>query len=82
MRIVLSAFRQFMICFLCSCEEFNVKTDAVVVQEYKGITLEVPSPTMVCKKCGWETLGRGQVDALLSATKKCYVEKIAESNQT
>jgi len=52
--------------------------DAVVIQEYKGMTLEVPSPTMVCKKCGWETLARGQVDALFVATKKCYEEKVSE----
>ena len=70
-----------MMCFRCDNEdEFDIKEDADVEQEYKGHTLWIKTPVTVCRKCGWFMLADGQLDALVKATKKVYEEKIAAEN--
>jgi NMD protein affecting ribosome stability and mRNA decay len=68
---------KFMICFRCDNEdEFDLNENALIEQEYKGKTLWVNTPVMVCRKCGWQTLADGQLNALLKATKEVYEEAI------
>jgi len=65
-----------MLCIKCSCEEFVVKEDAIFEQIFKGKTLMVKSPGMVCKECGWLTVGsdNGQFDILLKKVKELYIK--------
>ena len=71
----------FMMCFQCDNEdEFDLKPDADIEQEYKGHTLWIKTPVMVCRKCGWQMLADGQLDLLLKATKKAYEEKVTKEN--
>jgi len=60
-----------MICLHCDNEEFE-ESYGNVTQEYKGRTFEVPTDLMVCKKCGWRTIGLDQADGLLANTKSVY----------
>jgi len=53
-----------MICLKCENEDFVLKPDAEVEQEFRGETFNVVSPVMVCKHCGWRTLAEGQMDEL------------------
>ena len=64
-----------MICLKCDNEEFLLKSDAVVVQEFKGETLAVTTPVMVCKSCGWQALEAGQMDELGRRTADAYRKK-------
>ena len=62
-----------MMCFRCDNEdEFDLDENALIEQEYKGHTVWVKTPVTVCRKCGWQMLADGQLDALLKATKKVY----------
>ena len=70
-----------MICFRCDSEAFDLKENMPVLQEYKGHKLIVKVPGMVCHDCGLETLGLGQLDALLKETKKAYEEKVTRENR-
>ena len=68
-------FMNHMICLRCDCEEFDIKEDAVFKQTYREENLIVHTPGVVCRKCGWQTIGNNQLDALIAATKKEY-EKV------
>lgn len=73
-----------MICIRCNSEEFDLKENSVFIQEYEERLLKVSTPGMACHECGWETLGHGQLNAFLKATKKVYEETVHEekvSNQ-
>jgi hypothetical protein len=41
-----------MICLQCENEDFVLKPDAVVAQEFRGERFNVVSPVMACKHCG------------------------------
>jgi putative zinc finger/helix-turn-helix YgiT family protein len=64
-----------MICLKCDNEEFALKSDALVEQEFRGERITVASPVMVCKKCGWQTLIEGQMDELGRRTSDAYRER-------
>ena len=73
-----------MICIRCNSEKFDLKENSIFIQEYEERLLEVSTPGMVCHECGWETLGVGQLDAFLKATKKVYEKAVYDekvSNQ-
>ena len=61
-----------MICLNCDCEEFLIKENALFKQYYKGYILFVNTPGVVCKECGWQTIGNNQIDGLIRETKKAY----------
>lgn len=61
-----------MICLRCDCEEFDIKKDAIFKQEFKGKTLWVTTPGIICRSCGRQQIGNNQVDDLVKATKKVY----------
>ena len=61
-----------LICLRCDHEEFVLKADAEVEQEFRGETLTVRAPAMACGKCGWVTLGPGQLDELRKRTADAY----------
>ena len=65
-----------MICFRCDNEDaFDIYENANIEQEYKGKILMVKTPVTVCRECGFQTLTLGQLDALLIATEKVYVDE-------
>jgi len=64
-----------MICLKCENEEFVLKPDAVVEQEFRGETFNVVSPVMECTQCGWQSLAEGQMDELGRRTSDAYREK-------
>ncbi|SRR6266542_3963917 len=61
-----------MICVQCENEEFVLKPEAELEQVFRDETLKVIAPVMVCKKCGWITLGPGQLDELRKRTADVY----------
>jgi YgiT-type zinc finger domain-containing protein len=63
-----------LLCFKCGGEAFEERT-ITIPQTYRGLTLQVESKAMVCKSCGWHTLGKGQLNALLAATRKAYQQR-------
>ncbi len=64
-----------MICLQCESEEFVVKPDVELEQEFRGETLKVHSPAMACSKCSWVTVGLEQLDELRKRTADAYREK-------
>ncbi|MGA2556578.1 MAG: type II TA system antitoxin MqsA family protein [Verrucomicrobiota bacterium] len=64
-----------MICLKCESEDFVLKPDAVVEQEFRGETFKVTSPVMECKQCGWRALAEEQMDELGRRTADAYREK-------
>ena len=73
-------YRQFMyICLRCDGEEFDIKEDAVFEQIYREEHLMVHTPGVVCRKCGWQTVGNDQIDGLIQATKKAYEKEVTEN---
>lgn len=63
-----------MICLKCDCEKFEVG-EAGVRQEFRGENLTVRTPVMVCQNCGWQTVGKGQLDELRKRTADAYRQK-------
>ncbi len=64
-----------MICLRCEREEFKLKPQAVIEQQYKGEMLKVATPAMECAACGWVTIGIEQVEELLRNTKLEYASR-------
>jgi putative zinc finger/helix-turn-helix YgiT family protein len=60
-----------MLCFKCKSEEFETR-EIKVHQEFRGEHFDVVTPVSVCKECGWQTLGAGQVDELRKQTVEEY----------
>jgi hypothetical protein len=60
-----------MLCLRCDGEEFEAG-NAQVDQEYKGMSLKVDSPVMLCKNCGWFTCSLEQADVLRRRTNDLY----------
>lgn len=61
-----------MLCLYCESEEFVLRPAAEIEQEFRGETLWVTTPAMACRKCGWLTFGKGQIDELRRRTAKSY----------
>jgi len=61
-----------MICLKCESEDFVLKPDAAVEQEFRGETFKVTSPVMECKHCGWQALDEGQMDELGRRTSDAF----------
>ena len=61
-----------MICVRCENEEFALVPEAELEQDFRGETLKVAAPSMVCTKCGWTMLGPGQLDELRRRTADAY----------
>jgi putative zinc finger/helix-turn-helix YgiT family protein len=61
-----------MNCLRCDCEQFDIKSDAVIEQEFKGELLKVTTPAMVCSKCGWTTVAPDELDELRKNTADAY----------
>jgi putative zinc finger/helix-turn-helix YgiT family protein len=64
-----------MICLKCDHEEFVLKPDAVLEQEFRGETFNVVSPVLECAHCGWLTLADDQLDELGRRTSDAYRER-------
>ena len=64
-----------MICVRCENEDFVLKPDTTLQQEFRGEALKVVAPAMACAKCGWVTFGPGQVDDLRKRTADVYRER-------
>jgi len=64
-----------MICLKCENEDFVLKPDAVVEQEFRGEIFHVVSPVMECKHCGWQALAEGQMDELGRRTSDAFRKK-------
>jgi len=60
-----------MICLECDHEAFTVG-EAEVRQEFRGESLLVKTPVMVCSNCGWHTVGNDQIDELRQRTADAY----------
>lgn len=63
-----------MICLKCDNEEFRAG-EAEILQEFKGDSLQVLTPVMVCTQCGWHTVGNDQIDELRNRTADVYRQK-------
>lgn len=66
-----------MICFSCDNEEFSLKPDALIEQEFKGEVFKVETPAFACTKCGWLTLDTDTTDELRRRTADAYRKKHA-----
>jgi putative zinc finger/helix-turn-helix YgiT family protein len=64
-----------MICLQCDNEEFVLKQDAVIEQEFKGETFHIKMPALACAKCGWITVDTDQADELRKRTADAYRKK-------
>jgi putative zinc finger/helix-turn-helix YgiT family protein len=64
-----------MICLRCNSEEFDVKPDTEMEQEFRGEMIKVTAPAMECVKCGWRTLALDQADELRKRTADAYRRK-------
>jgi hypothetical protein len=60
-----------MICLVCDNETFSPSVGKVR-QLYKNEDFMVETSIMVCDKCGWTTVGVGQIDDLLKNTRETY----------
>lgn len=69
-----------MICLLCDSESFRLNKSAAIEQEYQGSKFTIVTPAYECSKCGWRTLGFGQVDAFLRKGKE-IIKQIKEKNK-
>jgi putative zinc finger/helix-turn-helix YgiT family protein len=64
-----------MICLKCKNEDFLLRPDAVVEQEFRGETFNVVSPVVECEHCGWRALAEGQMDELGRRTSDAFRKK-------
>ena len=64
-----------MICLKCDNEEFRLKPNARVLQEYRHESMWINTPVMECTKCGWEGLGTKQIDEMMVRCKMAYIER-------
>lgn len=64
-----------MICLKCDNEEFRLKPQGRVMQEYRHEEMWVITPVMECTKCGWVALGDKQADELIIQCKMAYIER-------
>ena len=64
-----------MICLRCDNEEFLLKQDAVIEQEFKGELFEIQMPAFACSKCEWITIDLQQTDELRKRTADAYRKK-------
>lgn len=46
--------KQYLICLRCNREDCVIKPDAIFEQVFKGETLKVESPGMICQHCGYD----------------------------
>lgn len=60
-----------MVCLRCDSEQFDAG-ESDVTQEFKGKTLVVKTPVMICRNCGWYTIGFDQIDELRKRTQRAY----------
>ena len=67
-----------MICLRCDGEDFEERVQKQE-QEYRGLTVIVEGPAMTCKKCGWWTYSLEQLDHLVKATKREYLNSKAKN---
>ena len=63
-----------LLCLECSGEDFAEDPDAMVIQLYRGMHLEIKTAVMVCKQCGWVALTGPQCDALFKKTTELYTK--------
>lgn len=61
-----------MICLRCNKEEFRWEENAVVEQLFRGKTIKVQTPAMVCLNCGSMFLADGMADELYKRTLNAY----------
>jgi putative zinc finger/helix-turn-helix YgiT family protein len=64
-----------MLCLRCKNEEFLLKDDAVIEQEFRKEAFKIQTPAMECTKCGWTTLHLNQIDELRRRTADAYRRK-------
>lgn len=62
---------QALVCLKCKGGEFTPDVRDVK-QIFCKKTLMVNTSVMVCNKCGWFTIGNGQIDELLAKTRAAY----------
>ncbi len=62
----------YLICTACSGEEFTVKQDAVLEQEFRGESFSVATPAMACTRCGQLALADQQLEELRRRTADAY----------
>jgi putative zinc finger/helix-turn-helix YgiT family protein len=60
-----------LVCLQCEHASFE-PAEANVIQELRGESFTVLTPVMRCARCGWQTLGPGQIDALRVRTADAY----------
>ncbi len=70
-----------MICLRCDSEEFALKPNAIIEQEFKRVVLQVESPAYACVKCGWLTLDVPTLGELVNRTKLLYEEKMQKERE-
>lgn len=64
---------QEMMCLRCDNDnEDFIRKDVRFEQEFKGETLFVIAPGVVCSKCGWFTVALDQLDELRRRTDEAY----------
>lgn len=63
-----------MICLKCDNEQFT-PGETEVKQEFRGETLHVRTPVMLCQSCGWHTVGNDQIAELRRRTADAYRKK-------
>jgi putative zinc finger/helix-turn-helix YgiT family protein len=63
-----------MICLNCDNEHFEAG-EAEIKQEFRGETLMVKTPVVICQTCGWQTIGNDQIDELRKRTADTYRKK-------
>jgi putative zinc finger/helix-turn-helix YgiT family protein len=63
-----------LICLNCDSEQF-APGEAEVRQEFRGETLMVKTPVMICLNCAWHTVGNDQIDELRRRTADTYRKK-------
>jgi ribosomal protein S27AE len=62
-----------LICLRCDGEHFT-SGEREVIQEVHSKDYKVRTSVMVCDRCGWFTVGVGQMDELLRKTKALVAE--------
>jgi putative zinc finger/helix-turn-helix YgiT family protein len=64
-----------MICLRCDNEEFVLKQDSIIAQEFRGDTFRIQMPALACSVCGWTTIDAEQTDELRRRTADAYRTK-------
>ena len=64
-----------MFCLRCDNQEFVVKLDAVIEQEFRGELLKVQTPALACAKCGLLTVDAERTEELRRRTADAYRRK-------